>query len=50
MTVEVTLMFRAIDYALSLLGIREDRSKNEKIIQRRFVEVFRKALILSFEL
>lgn len=41
------LMFRAIDYALSLLSIRKTRSENEMKLQRNFVEAFREALILT---
>jgi len=41
------LMLKAVDYALSLLGIREARSEKEKRLQRSFVEAFREALILT---
>ena len=41
------LILEAVNYALTLLGIREARSEKEKKLQRSFVEAFREALILT---
>ena len=41
------LILEAVNYALTLLGIREARSEKEKRLQRSFVEAFREALILT---
>ncbi|GGB81500.1 hypothetical protein GCM10011352_04060 [Marinobacterium zhoushanense] len=42
---EISLMLRAIDYAIDLLRERSARSEKEQLLQRKFVESFREALI-----
>ncbi len=45
--VEVGLMLRAIDYGISFFSGRKATSENERQLQRKFVEAFREALILT---
>jgi len=44
MPAEIVLMLRAIDYGISFFSGRKARNKEERELQRKFVEAFREAL------